>query len=179
MIRDHAAGDTVSRAVFSDCGGWRYLLSRTWGAAPPLTVVMLNPSTADERRNDPTVARCEKRARAMGAGGVAVVNLFAFRATRPEDLKRAADPVGPDADRHLMAAVAGEGAGRILCAWGVHGTHLQRAATVEAMLRAAGLPLWHLGLTRDGHPRHPLYVGHGQPLLAWQPHPAPAPAPTG
>lgn len=107
---------------------------------------MLNPSTADERRNDPTVERCERRARALGFAGFRVTNLFAFCATAPRDLKAAA------------------GADMILCAWG---DHWQRAAEVEAILRGAAQTLWHLGLTRAGAPRHPLYRPYAASPQPW------------
>lgn len=158
ILRRHRAVDgTESGALYSDCGAYRYRLTRVWNAAAPHALfVMLNPSTADERRNDPTVGRCETRARRAGFGGVTIGNLFAFRATRPADLRRAAAPVGPDNDRTL--AEAARRADLVLCAWGVHGAHLGRGPEVARLLAATGRRLHHLGLTRDGHPRHPLYL---------------------
>lgn len=115
---------------------------------------MLNPSTADERANDPTIARCERRSRVWGFGAMVVVNLFGFRATRPSELWRTADPVGPETDRIVIAAA--RGAAAIVCAWGVHGRRLDRDAAVRRLLGAR--PLACLGRTCDGQPRHPLYV---------------------
>ena len=114
---------------------------------------MLNPSTADEMRNDPTIERCQRRARAMGCGSLWIANLFAFRATRPEDLRRAADPEGPE-NAGFLRDWSGA-AGLTIVGWGVHGGLLGQAARV-----APDLPgdVRHLGLTKDGHPRHPLYV---------------------
>lgn len=165
IVRHHADGATRSSAVYSPCEGYRYSLERQWDAAPPLVCVMLNPSTATERANDPTIARCEARARAGGFGGVRIVNLFAFRATDPRDLKRAADPVGPDNDARLMAACAG--AGLVLAGWGVHGAFQNRAAIVLAMLRDNGVQIHTLGLTKGGHPRHPLYIGYATQPELW------------
>lgn len=156
--RHHQDGDMQSTAHYSDCGAYRYALTRQWGAGEKLLFVMLNPSTADERRNDPTVERCERRALALGFAAFRVVNLFAFRATRPQDLKKAPEPVGPENDRVLREAAAW--ADRILCAWGVHGDHMGRGPAVERMLREAGAGLWHLGQTKHGAPRHPLYIGY-------------------
>ncbi|MBL4916951.1 DUF1643 domain-containing protein [Szabonella alba] len=166
VIRRHDSGDTVSEAQYSACGQYRYALTRIWQPdAPRLLWVMLNPSTASELRNDPTVARCENRARAGGFGGFRVVNLFAFRATAPADLRRAADPTGPDNDAAI--ATAATWAYVILCAWGMHGDWQGRGAAVAARLRRAGHALHHLGLTQAGAPRHPLYLPRATPMQPW------------
>ncbi|MGL4281256.1 MAG: DUF1643 domain-containing protein, partial [Albidovulum sp.] len=96
MLKRHDSGDTLSEALYSDCGAYRYRLSRDWSEGPRIAFILLNPSTASEARNDPTVARCEGRARRSGFGGFDVLNLFGFRATRPADLRAAADPFGAD-----------------------------------------------------------------------------------
>lgn len=161
--REHSAQGMLSRVWYSACESYRYGLSRVWDKTRPAVLfVMLNPSTADEHRNDPTVARCETRARRMGFGGLAVANLFAFRATRPADLKRAAEPVGPLNDA-VLAHWAQE-AEMVIAAWGVHGAHAGRAAQV-----AGSLPedTRVLGLTRHGHPRHPLYVAFDTMPANW------------
>lgn len=166
MIRRHESGGTVSEAQYSDCGTYRYALTRDWQAgAPRLLWIMLNPSTASELRNDPTVARCENRARVMGFGAFRVVNLYAFRATDPRDLRRATDPTGPENDAVITRAA--EWADLILCAWGVHGALRGRDKDVLALLRRGGHALWHLGLTQGGHPRHPLYLPKDAPLKPW------------
>ncbi len=165
ILRRHEAGDTKSEALYSDCGAYRYRLSRSWGPGARLACVMLNPSTATELRNDPTIARCEGRARRGGFGGVDILNLFAFRATRPQELRKAADPVGAGNEAELLRAV--ESAGRILCGWGVHGGFRGEGERMHGLLQATGLPLFHLGLTKHGHPRHPLYVGNAVDLRRW------------
>lgn len=166
MIRRwHEYGVTRSEALYSDCGRYRYALARSWGTGGVLSWVMLNPSTATETHNDATVARCEGRARAMGFGGVRIANLFAFRATVPRDLWAADDPVGSGNDAAILACVAG--AALLVCAWGRHGSRMDRAATVEQMLRRDGFPLWHLGLCKSGEPRHPLYVRAERALTPW------------
>ncbi len=166
ILRRHDEGSTASEALFSQCGAYRYRLSRIWDPAGPTTLfVMLNPSTADETRNDPTVGRCETRARRAGHGGFTVCNLFAYRATRPADLRRAEDPTGPANDAIL--AEEARKASFVLCAWGIHGAHLGRGPAVAPLLAAAGTPLFHLGLTRGGHPRHPLYLSYSVAPEPW------------
>ena len=174
MIERHfQKGDAASVAVYSPCERYRYLLTRTWapGGARAL-FVMLNPSTATEYQNDPTVERCERRARALGFGAFRVTNIFAWRDTDPRGMRAAADPVGPGNDAALAESARHwlrDGHDRAICAWGTHGAHLGRGATVEALLRGTGRPLWTLGLTKDGHPKHPLYIGYDR-----QPEPWPA-----
>lgn len=163
--RRHTAEDgTRSKALFSECGLYRYALSRIWGHGPEIAFLMLNPSTADERANDPTIARCETRARAWGFAGLHIVNLFAFRATDPKDLKAATDPVGPDNQRIVCEIVAQ--ANLTLAAWGVHGTHLSQDDVVLDWLAAQ--PLACLGQTKLGHPRHPLYISYAKTPEPWR-----------
>jgi hypothetical protein len=165
ILRRHRAGGTRSFAIFSDCGRYRYILQRRWAAGPAVVFVMLNPSTADETRNDPTIERCERRARAMGLAGVRIVNLCAFRAVRPADLWHAADPEGPANAGHVLRAC--HGAGMVICAWGVHGARVGRGERMRTALAEGSLDLWHLGLTKGGQPRHPLYVGYRVQPTRW------------
>jgi len=165
ITRRHGAGDTLSEAVYSDCGVYRYGLTRVWGEGAQVMFVMLNPSTATEVRNDPTIARCERRARVLGFAGLRIGNLFGLRATDPGALPGAGDPVGPGNDAVLVETAVG--AATVICAWGNHGLHLGRSGQVEGLLRQGGARLAHLGLTRLGQPRHPLYIRQDQPLLAW------------
>jgi len=151
-----------SSAILSPCGLYRYSLSRVWDERLPLVCwVMLNPSTADADRDDPTIRRCVGFARDWGAGGIVVTNLFAFRATDPRELFRAKGPVGPDNDRHIAESSGGR---RTLAAWGAHGGYLGRDLEVLRLLGALGCRVECLGLTKKGLPRHPLYVsGQAQP----------------
>lgn len=148
-------GDGIHRnAVFSRCRTWRYTLTRTWDETrPSLLFVLLNPSTADAQRDDPTKRRGMGFARRWGYGRVVFVNLFAYRSTDPKALRQAADPIGPRNDFYIKreAAVAD----RIVCAWGVHGTWMDRDRAVMDLLPR---PLYCLGLTKAGQPRHPLYL---------------------
>ncbi len=163
--RDHISDGVTSQALYSACGSYRHALHRRWGPGPVLGWVMLNPSTATEAQDDPTIARCTARARAMGCGGLAIGNLFALRATDPRQLRRVADPCGAGADAALLAAMAG--VGLLICGWGNHG-HLQgRDLAVTTALRKAGHQLHHLGLTRSGAPRHPLYLGYAVLPQPW------------
>ena len=167
ITREHRKGDADSVALYSPCLRYRYALTRVWDAGGRRVLfVMLNPSTATEVQNDPTVERCERRARALGFGAFRVCNIFAFRATDPGVMRAEPDPVGPAND-----AAIGEGAGwadTVICAWGTHGAHLGRGPAVERLLRTSGRPLFHLGLSQAGHPKHPLYIGYAQPPLPWE-----------
>ncbi len=170
ITRTHVKGDAPSVAVYSDCEAYRYLLTRVWDDALPRALfVMLNPSTATEVQNDPTVERCERRARALGFGAFRVTNIFAFRATDPRAMRAMADPVGPENDAAIRGSLdwAGDPADRIVCAWGTHGAHLGRGVAVERLLRESGRELHHLGLTAAGAPKHPLYIGYAQALQRW------------
>ena len=143
----------MRETILSPCRTYRYALWREWiGGEGYAMFVGLNPSTADEVQDDPTIRRCIAFAKAWGYSGLCMTNLFAFRATDPRDMKIAADPVGPDNDAHLLALSAD--AGVIVAAWGVHGSYKGRASAVCKLL-----PSLHcLGLTKEGHPKHPLYL---------------------
>ena len=164
--RHHQKGDAASLAIYSDCECYRYALTRVWQAdGAKALFVMLNPSTATEVQNDPTVERCERRARALGFGAFRVCNIFAWRETDPKKMRAAADPVGPDNDAAILDGCIW--ADRIICAWGAHGAHLDRGSAVERLMRAQPKPLYALGLTRQGHPRHPLYIGYSTAPEPW------------
>jgi hypothetical protein len=151
-----STADEIERfAVFSPCRRYRYALARTWDFdRKPALFVGLNPSTADETVDDPTIRRCIRFARDWDYGGVLMANLFAFRATDPDEMKRALDPVGERND-FWLGRLAGM-AGVVVAAWGVHGAHRGRA---RAVIDSGALGAYSvLGLTKDGHPRHPLYM---------------------
>lgn len=181
-------GDLFRRtdAEFSPCRTWRYQLLRQWDPGrPALNWLMLNPSTADEDVNDPTVERCERYARRWGYGAIVVTNLFAFRATDPSAMKAAADPVGPENDAAILEAAV-RCRGRVLCAWGNHGAHLDRSSDVVARLTAGvpGASLLCLDVNRSGEPVHPLYqradlvpVPYRRPAPGADATPSPAGAP--
>ena len=163
LVRAHAKEGCWSWAIYSPCEGYRYELTRIWdGAARRALFLMLNPSTATERANDPSVERCERRARRLGFGALRVCNLFAWRATNPKALRDLEDPVGGGNDDAIRDG--SRWADMIICAWGVHGAYRDRGPLIEARLRADGMTLHHLGLSKDGLPRHPLYIPYH-----WQP----------
>lgn len=167
IVRRHSAGGRDSEAVYSPCERYRYALTRVWEpGGRRLLYIMLNPSKATELANDPTIERCERRARALGYGSFRVCNLFALRETDPARLKRARRPVGPGNDAQIRDAVVW--ADDVLCAWGVHGAHRSRCAEVAGLLGEIGACLLTLGLTKDGHPRHPLYLPYSAKPQLWQ-----------
>lgn len=165
------AGVVVGDAVFSVRGRYRYLLTRTWDPSiPPIGFVGLHPS-AEDTTADPTIGRCVGLARGWGFGGVAVANLFALRATDPmvllDTVAAGGDPVGPDNPTHL-AAMAGHRT--VVLGWGATAAAIDGAdypRRVAAELVAAGAAVFHLGLCRDGAPRHPLYLAGTTALLPW------------
>lgn len=122
-----------------------------------LNVIGLNPSTADEQADDPTIRRCVGFAKAWGLSGLVMTNLCAFRATDPKALNSADDPIGPENwDRVVQEA---QEAGRVLAAWGADPMAVWAASHLVLRI-PRNLQIWCLGLTKHGQPRHPLYV-HG------------------
>lgn len=123
---------------------------------PAANFLMLNPSTADETVLDPTCARARDYAQRWGYGALLVTNVFAWRATDPRALKSAADPVGEGNDAAILRAAMSSAL--VICAWGNHGAHLERAAAVRRLLRGAGVALHVLRVNAGGEPAHPLYL---------------------
>ena len=162
---------TRSVCEFSPCRAYRYYLERTWDdSRRSLAYLMLNPSTATETRNDPTVERCQRRAASLGYGKLIVVNLFALRSTDPGALYTHPNPVSeasnPTANDAAIIRAATE-SDVLACAWGSHGKFGERAAAVLSLfgpdIRATKMKC--LGVTKDGLPRHPLYVAYSQDLV--------------
>jgi hypothetical protein len=150
---------TVSTARFSPCGAYRYELVREWDAAlPRICWLMLNPSTADAKKLDPTLTRCLGFSKAWGYGRMTVANLFALRSTDPRGLKQVEDPIGFENDAAIVKACAESS--RMICGWGVHGKLGMRDVRVMNMLGDRGLQakLHCLGLAKCGSPKHPLYL---------------------
>lgn len=143
-------------AEFSECMKYRYALGRQFKHGVGICVfVMLNPSTADANIDDPTIRRCMNYAHDWGFGRLVVVNIFAWRSTNPKVLKKLADAIGPQNDGVVMREVSK--AQRVICAWGAHGDLYRRGRAVLATLQNACRPE-HLGLTKSGQPKHPLYL---------------------
>ncbi len=185
-------------ATISACGKYRYRLWREWrlhpkpahwhmwtdakgrpvldgegeqiGEPKACVFIMLNPSTADGQQDDPTIRRCVGFAKAWGYDRLEVVNLFAYRATSPHDLlalPHDADPVGWQNQHYIGQTLRNLPLGRIICAWGAHGGHLGQDETVLGWLEDE--PRFALGLTKDGYPRHPLYVPANAQLVRFKP----------
>ena len=147
--------------MFSEDGRYRYRLERRWDDGLAVTFVLLNPNQADATTDDPTIRRCVGFAKRWGHGRLTVVNLFAWRARHPSELRNVSDPVGTDNESHLRDAIAG--ASCVVAAWGNHGALLDRDRVVRPWLG----PVWCLGVNRTGQPRHPLYVRGDASLLAF------------
>lgn len=134
-------------------GQYRYSLTRVWDdKLPKVMFIGLNPSTADALEDDPTLRRCIHYAQDWGYGGLIMANLFAYRATRPKDMKKSDDPVGPKNDQYLIE-ISNSVALKIAC-WGNDGHFKKRSTVVKKMINA----LHCLKLNRSGEPTHPLYL---------------------
>lgn len=150
-------------ATFSPCLRYRYTLWREWDAALPyLMVIGLNPSTADETKDDATIRKCIGFAKLWGFGSLCMTNLFAWRDTDPAKMKKALEPVGPENDAWLNESAAK--AGMVLAAWGAHGGHLGRDKQVVEVIKSTLAILYCLRVTKDGFPGHPLYIPYSHPV---------------
>lgn len=158
--------NSKSGAEFSRCRTYRYSLWRTFDLLSPRRIVMfvgLNPSTADETIDDPTIRRCINFAKAWDCTGLVMMNAFAFRATDPKVMKSADDPIGPDNDKFL--SLWSKSADLVIAAWGVNCSK-ERADSVCCLLDR---DIHCLGVTAKGFPRHPLYVrGDTKPELFFE-----------
>lgn len=170
------SGEYVTAATLSPDGLYRYDLGRSWGDMEQMGVcwVMLNPSTADATEDDPTIRRCIAFSKAWGFGSLTVVNLFAYRATDPKALVRAAsegvDVVGPENDWCIQLAVLGNEF--TVAAWGTKGNLFGRDKQVLTMLAELREPVDCLDITKGGHPKHPLYVKGDTTLRPYQATPS-------
>jgi hypothetical protein len=191
---DQYSDDRTGWARFSDDMTMRYRLARRLDGRPVLlaptsgdegrpivgalhcvTFLMLNPSTADAFKPDPTVTECRKRALGLGADLLEVVNLFALRSPYPQDLKkRAHGQRGDDAENNAQILEACRGARMVIAAWGAHGALDHRETIVRGLIARSGIALHHLGTTQEGYPKHPLARGKhrivaDQQPVAWVP----------
>lgn len=161
---------TQRKTIFSEDRKYRFTLWRKWEQEAHLITeysvtsnlnhyamfIGLNPSTADERKDDPTIRRCIGFAKAWGYGALCMTNLFAFRATDPFMMKIEREPVGMGNDTYILECA--KNAGVIIAAWGKDGAHNDRGEWVQRMFFDCKLKLHHLGLNGDGTPKHPLYL---------------------
>lgn len=156
-------------AEFSDCRKYRYKLWRTWDSKQPkLYFILMNPSTADEFKNDPTIERQCRRARKLGFGGLVILNCGAIRET---DSKRAwadEDPIGPKNLEIIRNEVLRNQRNVFVAGWGKPAHQSGIADKVLDIFRDTGTALWCLGKNSDGSPKHPLYVSYEQPLELYE-----------
>jgi len=147
-------------------GPYRYTLFRNWEMKPYITWVMLNPSTADALKDDATIRKCIAFSKLWGYGGIAVVNLFAFRSTDPKKLSRVKDPVGPKNDEYIRTTCWSYQTAVV--AWGRNGDRFpKRVESVLLTVKESGTNIMHLGKTTTGQPKHPLYLSLKTPLQVW------------
>lgn len=153
-------------AVLSECGRYRYLLRRTWDHGKPRALfIMLNPSTADAEIDDPTIRSCMRLSRGLGYGSFEVVNVFALRATDPDELLTAVDPCGPKNEWHVEAAI-----GRCdipIYAWGAWPPAEAASVYIRNAVRSRRPAAFCFGRTKSGAPKHPLYIKSGTPLQTY------------
>src|SRR5687767_1339478 len=146
---------TPAGAKFSRCRRWRYLLWRQWDPEKPVAnFLMLNPSTADEFKLDPSCTRARRYAEAWGYGGLIVTNVFGWRSTDPNGMRAVKDPVGAGNDAAIVRAA--KEAQIVVCAWGNHGAFLERSSRIRELLKEQKLHA--LRVNANGEPAHPLYL---------------------
>ena len=144
-------------AVISPDQLYRYSLIRRWGLDySKVAFVLLNPSTADATKDDPTIRRCIRFAQRWGYDGMVVLNIFALRSTDPKILKYHPDPIGPQNREFFLTELVG--CGEVICGWGAHGKILGQGDTALKWIRESGHEPKVWKLTKDGQPWHPLYL---------------------
>lgn len=144
-------------AILSQDWLHRFQLLRVWDTEKPkVAFIGLNPSTADANNDDPTIRRCIRFAKDWGYGGIIMVNLFSFRATSPADMKAHHEPNREENVNFILSAA--HDARVVICAWGANGDYLKQNEWIKKLLRDRDIPMGCLGKTKDGHPRHPLYI---------------------
>jgi len=156
----------IRKAEFSACGNYRYTLTRQWGFGGTVCWILLNPSTADAQRDDPTNRRGINFSKAWGYGGCVFVNLFAYRATDPKVMLAAEQPVGTENDAYIVSEA--NAADLVVIGWGNHGAHRRRDVHVLRMLENE--VRWEpecLGVTNKDQPKHPLYLSKYTKLEPW------------
>lgn len=163
IIRQHVKNEDTElrelrQAVYSPCEKYRYGLIIRWDNDLPLMLICcLNPSTATETENDPTIERLERRARKKGYGGMHMLNIFAYRDTNPLYMKKREDPIGQDNDDYIKSAFKESGQSKIHCGWGTHGKHIGRDKQVIKMFKKMNIKCLAIKLNKNGTPVHPLY----------------------
>jgi len=168
-----------SGAVFSEDRVYRYELWRRWGPGDAVLWIMLNPSTADAEKNDPTIRRCIGFTKKWGFNAIVACNIFALRSTDPKKLKEVKDPIGPNNTATIITRA--KQARLIVCAWGGHGDlcnqgrHIFEHLCDPNVRNQGAMPLRCLGTTQKGQPKHPLYIPYEQELVSFDRAPAQRP----
>lgn len=154
----------IKTATISDCKKYRYTLTRQWEEGAKVLFIMLNPSTADHKEDDPTIRRCIRYAKEWGFGGLYVGNVWGFRATKPTDVLclAATDAAGPENISHLKYMI--ERCSKIIVAWGNHG--MKGSHDLSKLLE--GKEVWCLGVNKNKSPKHPLYCPADKELELWE-----------
>ena len=143
----------ITRAILSEDRNYRYVLSRIWDSDKAMvTIIGLNPSTADEYTDDPTITRCINFAKSWGYGGIYMLNLFAYRATKPVDMFNENEPIGLENNRYIIEYASKTD--KVICAWGNHGSYMKRSQDILNQIDNA----YYLKLNKSGEPAHPLYL---------------------
>jgi len=150
-------------AKLSHCRKYRFALWRTWDESKPFAMFIgLNPSTADETQDDPTLIRCINFAKAWGYGGVCMANLFAYRTASPSEMKKQQSPIGKENDKWITELT--NKAGIVIAAWGNDGAYLNRSKQVKMHIKN----LHYLKLNKSGEPAHPLYLKADLKPIHWK-----------
>lgn len=168
--KPHQLGEfQACSATYSFCRNYRYTLDRVWSNSSSSRILLfigLNPSTATHLALDPTVTRVVRRAKRMGYDALRVCNLFAFRATDPKDMRQASNPIGDYNDKFikLSASIADT----ILVGWGNHGLFRSRDIEVSQLLVPFQQKVVALDVSKDGNPKHPLYLADNLGFIRFQ-----------
>lgn len=150
-------------AIISNCKIYRYNLFRKWEEGPSVLFIMLNPSTADASQDDPTIRRCIGFAKKWGFGSLYIGNLYGYRSTNPKVINAMGlnDAIGPDNWHHVHQMISK--ASKIVVAWGTHGTK----GTHQMNRTLNNMKVWCLGKTKNGYPKHPLYLSKNTELIEY------------
>ena len=156
----------IKKAEFSKDKRYRYSLSRIWDQSKPgVQFVLLNPSTADEKDDDPTVRRCVGFAKRWGYGFLEIRNIFSLRCTNPINLRCAARPIGENKIEDILTSLSVFSFDKIVFGWGVHGKLMNRGQNVINSTTKRGMPIYCFGFTKNEQPKHPLYLRNSAPLV--------------
>lgn len=170
--KSHSTLFQHSEAEFSACEKYRYRLTRTWQESlPGIAFLMLNPSTADEMYNDPTIERCQRRAVEYGYGKMVIINLFPYRETDSQLLTSIPDLYGDidTTNQHILDVV--RECQQTIAGWGSHPMAMARAREIYQLLAGHGLSnkIFALDVNADGNPKHPLYIAYSAKPASWAP----------